>query len=457
MKNYSLTVLFGFLFLTSFAEEKGWVSLFNGKNLDGWKVLNGTATYVISGDEIIGTSKMGSPNSFLATTALYSDFILEYDMKMASGLNSGVQIRSISDPAINNGRVHGYQVECDDSERGWSAGIYDEARRGWLYPMEYNPAGKKSYKKADWNHFRIEAVGSSIRTWLNGVPCANLIDEMTPTGFIALQVHGIGSNKENEGKTISWRNVRIKTTQLAKSQTKMDAGVPEVSYLNNKLTDIEKKAGWKLLWNGKDMEGWINAKDGKAVAKGWTIENNSATVNKPENKSEGDIVTDKDYKNFILEVDFNFTPGGNSGIKYFIQPNKNGVGYSNVGCEYQVLDDEKHPDAKLGINGNRTVGSLYDMIPADASKFDPSQGKKRVNGPNQWNRARIEVKGKDVTHYLNGLKVVQYTRGSDEWKKAFATSKFTEKKGFGEFPTGRILLQSHNDQVSFKNIKIKEL
>ncbi|MCE1199885.1 MAG: DUF1080 domain-containing protein, partial [Marinilabiliales bacterium] len=161
------------------AGSNGWVSLFNGKNLDGWKVLNGKAEYKVVNGEIVGTSICGSPNSFLATESNYGDFILEYEMKMDRGLNSGVQIRSISDPSVMEGRVHGYQVECDDSERAWSGGIYDEAGRGWLYPMEYNPASKKAYKNGEWNSYRVECIGHTIRTWLNGSPCANLVDAQT--------------------------------------------------------------------------------------------------------------------------------------------------------------------------------------------------------------------------------------------------------------------------------------
>jgi hypothetical protein len=455
MKKISLMLLFALFLTGTYAADKGWVKLFNGKNLDGWKVINGKAEYKIVNGEIVGTSICDSPNSFLAATASYGDFILEYEMKMERGLNSGVQIRSISDPAIKDGRVHGYQIECDDSDRAWSAGIYDEARRGWLYPMEYNQVGKKAYKKGEWNSYRVECVGNSIRTWLNGVPCANLVDDMTPSGLICLQVHGIGQNKAVEGKTISWRNIRIKTTNLAKEQMKTDA--PEVSYLKNKLTDTEQKDGWKLLWDGKSLNGWVNAKNGVQPSKGWTIKEDELIANLPDNKGGGDIVTQKEYRNFILEIDFMFTPGANGGIKYFIQPNPDNTGFSSVGCEYQILDDKLHPDAKMGKDGNRTLASLYDLIPANSQKFDPAQAVKRSNGVNQWERARIEVRGEKVTHYLNGIKIVEYTRGTPEWKALVATSKFSKVKGFGEFETGHILLQDHGDEVHYRNIKIREL
>ena len=440
---------------STYAAKGDWEKLFNGKDLTGWERLNGTADYTIVNGEIVGTSKTNSPNTFLATTRTFGDFILEYEMKMDTGLNSGVQIRSLSKPDFNNGRVHGYQVECDDAPRGWSAGIYDEARRGWLYPMEYNQAAKKSYKRAQWNKYRVEAIGNSIRTWLNGIPCANLVDDMTPAGFIALQVHAIGKEEANAGKTIAWRDIRIMTKDLEANRKKMDKSVAEVSYLNNALTDNEKTNGWKLLWDGKTTNGWRGAGLATFPDKGWTIEEGMLIPNKGENKGGGDIVTVKKYKNFVLEADFKITEGANSGIKYFIQsePGKP----NTVGFEYQILDDAKHPDAKLGTDGNRTLASLYDLVKANSQVFDKSQPVKRVNGVGQWNRARIEVKGKTATHYLNGVKVLEVTRGAQEFKEHIAQSKFKKEPGFGDFDNGYILLQDHGNEVAFRNLKIKEL
>lgn len=455
MKKVIASVILLVISLGTFAAKGEWEKLFNGKDLTGWERLNGTAEYTIVNGEIVGTSKANTPNTFLATSRTFGDFILEYEMKMDTGLNSGVQIRSESKKEVNDGRVHGYQVECDDAPRGWSAGIYDEARRGWLYPMEYNQASKKAYKRAQWNKYRIEAIGNSIRTWLNDLPCANLVDDMTPAGFIALQVHAIGKEEANAGKTIRWRNIRIMTKDLEANRKKMDKSVVEVSYLTNALSDNEKANGWKLLWDGKTTNGWRGAALATFPQKGWTIEEGMLIPNKGVNKGGGDIVTVKKYKNFVLEADFKITEGANSGIKYFIQ-SEPGKG-NTVGFEYQVLDDAKHPDAKLGINGNRTLSSLYDLIPANSKVFDPSQPVKRVNGVGQWNRARIEVNGKKVAHYLNGVKVLEITRGSQAFKDAIAKSKFSKERGFGDFEDGYILLQDHGNEVSFRNIKIKEL
>ncbi len=187
-------------------DDKSWEHLFDGKTLNGWIQRGGKARYFVEDDVIVGASVPNTPNSFLCTEKMYSDFVLELDFKVDPGLNSGVQIRSNSLKEYRNGRVHGYQVEIDPSEWAYSGGIYDEARRGWLYDLKDNEAARRAFKGGQWNHFRIEAVGDSIRTWINGVPAADLVDFMTPTGFIALQVH---STESKEPLHVRWRNIRI--------------------------------------------------------------------------------------------------------------------------------------------------------------------------------------------------------------------------------------------------------
>ena len=160
-------------------------------------------------------------NSFLCTEKDYGDFVLELEFKVDPALNSGVQIRSqcFDEPKefekdgkkskIPAGRVHGYQVEIDPLERAWSGGIYDEGRRGWLNDLKNNDAGAaQAFKQNEWNKFRIECRGDSIKTWINGVPAADLKDGMTPRGFIALQVHGVGDR--TEPLEVRWRNIRLR-------------------------------------------------------------------------------------------------------------------------------------------------------------------------------------------------------------------------------------------------------
>jgi mono/diheme cytochrome c family protein len=191
------------------ARTDGWSELTPDRNLAGWKVKGGTATYQVVDGDVIGTTVPDSPNTFLATERSYGDFVLEFEVLVDSLINSGVQIRSESRPDYQNGRVHGYQIEIDPSDRAWSAGIYDEGRRGWLFDLRGNPAARKAFRRDGWNHYRVEARGPHIRTWLNGVLAADLVDDMTPSGFIALQVHGVGS-RDLVGRQIRWRNLRIR-------------------------------------------------------------------------------------------------------------------------------------------------------------------------------------------------------------------------------------------------------
>ncbi len=456
---YLLIVSLLSLTIISCSAKPDWVDLFNGENLNGWKVLNGNAEFRIVNETIIGISKLNTPNTFLATEKNYSDFILEYEAKLSDGLNSGVQIRSLSKADYRNGRVHGYQVEFDASPRAWTGGIYDEARRGWLYNLECNPKGKTAFKKNEFNKFRVEAIGNNIRVWVNGIQTADLIDDITGKGFIALQVHGI-QKEEQAGKTVEFRNIRILTENLDKFKTKLNTDIPQVSFLKNQLTERETKEGWELLWDGQSTKGWRSAKAEKFPAKGWTIENGILTVmasGGAESEHGGDIVTKKQYANFELEVDFKYSEGANSGIKYFVDCSLNKGPGSAIGCEFQILDDKKHPDAKKGVNGNRTLGSLYDLITANAHIFSPNEStSKRVNRGG-WNRAKIISKDNYVAHYLNGIKIVEYERGTQMWKALVAYSKYKNWPDFGELEKGNILLQDHGDEVHFKNIKIKVL
>jgi len=190
------------------AADDGFVPLFDGKTLSGWVQRGGKAKYSAEDGAIVGTSVPNTSNSFLCTEKTFGDFILELKFKVDPGLNSGVQIRSESRKEYRNGVVHGYQVEIDPSSRAWSGGIYDESRRGWLNDLKKNEPARKAFKRNEWNQFRIECRGDSIKTWLNGVPAADLKDSKTPRGFIGLQVHGVGGR--TEPLRIRWRNIRIK-------------------------------------------------------------------------------------------------------------------------------------------------------------------------------------------------------------------------------------------------------
>lgn len=187
-----------------------WRALFDGKTLRGWTQIGGKATYSVQDGAIVGTTVPGTPNSFLITEKRYADFVLELEFRADTSLNSGIQIRSNHFPGYKNDVFHGYQIEIDPTLRAWSGGIYDESRRGWLFKLEGKPEAQQAYRKNDWNHYRIEAVGNRIRTWVNGIPVADLTDGLTRCGHIALQVHDIGQDATKAGRTITWRNIRLR-------------------------------------------------------------------------------------------------------------------------------------------------------------------------------------------------------------------------------------------------------
>ncbi|MCF8379590.1 MAG: DUF1080 domain-containing protein [Bacteroidales bacterium] len=460
MKQFAFLLIFSSLFLISCQEKDDFTPIFNGEDLSGWHIVNGTAPFTVEDGMIVGTCVAGSPNSFLCTEATYGDFILIFDAKFEEG-NSGVMFRGQSNPEYKNGRVHGYQMEMDPSpKRAWTGGIYDEARRAWLYPMEYNKEAKPSFHKGEWNSYRIEAIGNSLRTFVNDVPFADLVDDVDAEGFIGLQVHSIGNNEEHIGQKNIFKNIKICTTNLDKHKTPDNPNITQVSYLTNELSEREMTEGWKLLWDGKTTEGWRGAKLEGFPESGWIIEDGILSVEKTdgaESAHGGDIVTVDEYENFILEADFKLSKGANSGIKYFVDTELNKGAGSSIGCEYQILDDKLHPDAKMGKDGNRTLASLYDLITANAKNFNPDLPQQKRLNEYSWNRAKIIVQGDDVEHYLNGILVVKYNRGGQQWRDLVAESKYKKWPNFGEARKGHILLQDHGDEVSFKNIKIKSL
>lgn len=229
----------------------------------------------------------------------------------------------------------------------------------------------------------------------------------------------------------------------------------------NTLTEQEKADGWRLLWDGKTTDGWRSARGDYFPGKSWVIKDGEYSVvasGNAEAQAGGDIITRERYSNFELKADFKMTTGCNSGIKIFVQPNispfdpktgkKAAVG-SAIGLEYQILDDAHHPDAKLGRNGDRKLGALYDLFPCDPNK--------QVNPVGEWNHARIMSRGTQVEHWLNGKKLLEYDRGSAAFREAVALSKFKNIPDFGEWADGYILLQEHGSEVSFRNIKIRIL
>jgi hypothetical protein len=327
---YSFLFTIAFLVALPVLARDSWVDLFNGTNLDGWAEHSGKAKYTVTDGVLTGESVAGTGNSFLCTTQMFGNFELEAEYECDALLNSGIQIRSEVFPDATNAiiggkefkfaadRIHGYQCEIDmDVARGrmWSGGIYDEARRGWLFPtggeksaqsLTFSEQGRAVSKNGEWNKLRIVANGPTIETWLNGVPRAEICDNVTPRGVIGLQVHGVGNATNKVGLKVSFRNIRIH--EIAP----------------NTLTEQEKADGWKLLWDGKTTAGWRSPKSDAFPTKSWSLQNDELTVvssGNAEAQAGGDIITKDRYANFELVADFKTTIGCNSGIKIFVQPN----------------------------------------------------------------------------------------------------------------------------------------
>ena len=189
--------------------EEGWKSLFDSRSLEGWEQKNGTAKYRVEDGMIVGRTEEGSPNSFLCTTQDYANFELKFDVLVDNELNSGVQIRSRSLAERDNGRVHGPQVEI--STDGMAGFIYGEALgTGWLSEDRSDPKAQAAFRKGEWNSYHVIADGKSIKTWINGVPVANLVDEKSgmDSGFLGLQVHGIA--RGTGPYEVRWKNLQLK-------------------------------------------------------------------------------------------------------------------------------------------------------------------------------------------------------------------------------------------------------
>ena len=428
--------------------DSGWIDLTASGLEEGWRQLGGVAEYALEDGVVVGTAVIETPNSFLATREEYGDFALQLEFKIDEGLNAGVQIRSHSDPGYRNGTVHGYQVEIDPSQRAWTAGIYDEARRGWLYPLAANPAASRAFRQGGWNHLYIEAIGPTIRTWLNNVPATFLIDEMTASGFIALQVHSVGP--EQGGLQVRYRNVWLRTEGLTPSRRSFPYIVDKRP---NRLSEAEAAQGWRLLFDGESTEAWRGAHREDFPEVGWEVRDGELTVlaSEPGAERGGGIVTHESFSAFELQLEFRMAEGANSGIKYLVTEGYDSSPGSAVAFEYQILDDLRHPDAQAGMNGNRTLASLYDLLPAT------KQGR-FVRGPGRFNHARIVVHTDGrVEHWLNHLPVLEFDRNSPELAEAIALSKFASRVGFGQWPEGRVLLQDHGDEVAFRSIKVRRL
>lgn len=372
-------------------------SLFNGKDLSGWNQLNGDHKYEVKNGVIVGTTVPGEPNGFLVTEEAFSDFILELEVRADVLMNnSGIQFRSLSHEGYRDGRVHGYQAEIDTKPQRWSGSIYDEARRGWLYTMELNPKGKKAFVNNQWNKYRIEAIGNTIRTWVNGVPTAHLVDAETSSGFVGLQLHANNPNDPPGSHQIRFRDICIQTSDLQPSPA---TDIPVVNTIPNYLSSQEEKNGFSLLWDGKTTEGWRGATEPDIPESSLKIEDGMLTTLPSERG--GVIMSEERYS--ALELKFHFKLHEEDAI---------------CGIDYLITNSEE-----------KNEPSTYCRMASQ-----------KTRSPGEWNQGRIRAfPTGDTEYWLNGTKILEYQRGSD------ITS------------SGHILLQGNESAVSYRSIKIKEL
>lgn len=433
-----LAVLLALLRPVASQADEGWVTLFDGKTTAGWVQRGGKAAYAVEDGALVGRTVLGERNSFLCPPKEYADFVLEFEVWVDPKVNSGVQFRSASRPDYRDGVVHGYQVEIDPSERAWSGGLYDEQRRGWLASPKDDPVARKAFRVGEWNRYRVEAKGDRLRTWVNDVPVSDLVDGMARSGFIGFQVH----QAKEAGLVVKWRAIRLK--ELAPVETGLAP---------NTLSAADRGAGWRLLWDGLTTWGWRDLKAKDFPKEHWSIGNGVLSAVKPSAGAppgNGDIVTDRRYGDFELTAEFRLSPGANSGIKYFVRTDVMADGgQSSVGLEYQVIDDVGNPDVAQGKDGVRTTAALYDV-------YGPAPDKP-VKPMGEWNQARIVARGRHVEHWLNGAKVLEFERGSADFKAHVAEGKHRVWPSYGEWADGLILLQHHGGGVSYRNVRIREL
>ena len=341
------------------AADHGFVDLFNSRDLDGWTQRNGTATYRVEGDQIVGKTSERSPNSFLCTDMLYGDFELMFEVKVDDALNSGVQIRSQSKGGVPSGRVNGPQVEIEVN--GTAGYVYGEAAGGWMTPND-DRKPHKHFRNGEWNAYHVVAVGPNIQVWLNGHHVSDLTHperyESHPKGFIGLQVHSIGAGK----------------------------GPYEVRWRRLKLRDL---SGFKSLYNGKDLSGWKTTGN-------WLVQEDSSLLIQPRDGEKGwqrygaYLWSDKKYKDFVLDIEYSYPPGGNSGLFFRVGDLKDPV---ETGIEAQILDSSE----KRGPLGHHDHGGIIRTV-------GPSQNMSRP--PNQWNRMVVTCIGSHLQVELNGQQII---------------------------------------------------
>jgi len=337
--------------------DEGPNALFDGSTLDGWVSRGGPAKYVAVDGAIVGFAVPNSSNSFLCTERTYGDFILDVELKVDPGMNSGIQIRSAARKTGGRERVFGYQVEIDPTSRAWSGGIFDEGRRGWLQNLVGNDDARAAFDADAWNRYRIEAIGDRIRTWVNDVPAADLVDPLTQEGFIGLQVHGVGELKSP--LTVRWRDLKIQ-----------DLG----------------HSRWEPLFDGTSLHGWTMSGGGHFTIKDGQLVGEQTK----DDPRHGVLMLDRSLSDFTVRVEFKAAKG-NSGLYFRSEPVDGPVVVHGFQAEIDAEND---------------AGGLYETG-GRAWVAKPSTRAQEAFRPGKWNVLTIHAHGSRIVTHLNGVKAAE--------------------------------------------------